>query len=204
MSAFRVLILAATLASGCSAAAGTEAAPALAAGEAEAIFAGGCFWCMEKPFDTLPGVVSTTSGYTGGQREHPTYKQVSAGGTKHAEAIRVVYDPQRVRYDELLVVFWHNIDPTQSGGQFCDLGNQYRSEIFTSTPEERAAAEASRRQISQTIGQPVVTEISQASTFWLAEEYHQDFYKKDPQRYASYRRGCGRDRRLLELWGPAH
>lgn len=180
---------------------GTKAAPPLEDGQAEAIFAGGCFWCMEKPFDKVDGVVSTTSGYTGGQPDHPTYHQVSMKLTTHYEAIRVVYDPATVSYDRLLEVFWHNIDPTQDDGQFCDKGPQYRAAVFTDDPAERAAAEGSKAQAAATLGAPVVTEILPAATFWEAEDYHQDFYLKNPGRYSSYRTGCGRDRRLQALWG---
>ena len=181
----------------------TQAAPPVALGRAEAVFAGGCFWCMEGPFDKVPGVLETWSGYTGGPEDGATYKQVSQGKTAHYEALRVVYDPTRVDYETLLQVFWHNIDPTQGNGQFCDRGKQYRSAIFTSIPAERASAETSRTQAAETLKKEVVTEILPAATFWLAEEYHQDFYKKNPSRYLSYRRGCGRDRRLKELWGEA-
>lgn len=203
----RVLLMAALTA--CSggetalASEGTVAAPPLAEGQAEAIFAGGCFWCMEKPFDQLPGVVSTTSGYTGGTEQHPTYTDVSHHRTSHLEAIRVVYNPGLVSYEQLLQVFWHNVDPTQDNGQFCDRGNQYRTGIFTSNPEEVQAAQSSRDAVSTQLGQSVVTEIYPAATFWVAEEYHQDFYTKNPVRYSSYRTGCGRDRRLAELWGES-
>jgi peptide-methionine (S)-S-oxide reductase len=174
---------------------------------ATAIFAGGCFWCMEPPFDALPGVVSTTSGYTGGQLESPTYKQVSAGRTGHAEAVQIVYDPSQVSYEALLETFWHNIDPTVVDRQFCDTGSQYRSAIFVSTPEERRLAEASRKRVAAQLGAPVRTEIVEVGPFYPAEAYHQDYYRKNPIRYAWYRRGCGRDARLAELWGadaPAH
>jgi peptide-methionine (S)-S-oxide reductase len=182
---------------------GTPAAPPLEAGQAEAILAGGCFWCMEKPFDKVPGVISTTSGYTGGEPDHPTYQQVAMKMTTHYEAIRVVYDPTVVTYQRLLQVFWHNIDPTQDNGQFCDKGPQYRSAVFTDDPREREMAESSKAETQVRLGAPVVTEVLGASTFWVAEDYHQDFYVKSPERYTSYRRGCGRDRRLQELWGDA-
>ncbi|HUT40109.1 MAG TPA: peptide-methionine (S)-S-oxide reductase MsrA [Gammaproteobacteria bacterium] len=170
---------------------------------ATAIFAGGCFWCMEPPFDKLDGVISTTSGYTGGHKENPTYKEVSRGGTGHAEAMQVVYDPQRISYAQLLDVFWHNIDPTTSDGQFCDWGDQYRSEIFYNTPEQKQLAEQSKAALVELkpFKEPVVTGISAASTFYPAEDYHQDYYKKNPVRYKFYRYGCGRDQRLEELWG---
>lgn len=189
---------------GCASApasAGTDAAPPLAEGQKEAIFAGGCFWCMEKPFDKIDGVVSTTSGYTGGKEEHPTYEQVGYHKTSHYEALRVVYDPTKVEYARLLEVFWHNVDPTDARGQFCDKGEQYRTGIFTSDPAEKAAAAASKAKVAEEIKAPVVTEILPASTFWVAEEYHQDFYTKNPEHYSRYRAGCGRDRRLEQLWG---
>ncbi|MEE2751063.1 MAG: peptide-methionine (S)-S-oxide reductase MsrA [Myxococcota bacterium] len=181
----------------------TQVAPPLKAGQAEAIFAGGCFWCMEGPFDKVDGVLSTASGYTGGPESGATYKQVSAGKTGHYEALRVVYDPSKVSYEKLLQTFWHNIDPTQSNGQFCDRGPHYRSAIFSSNPAETALAEESKNQIAAELKQEVVTEILSAGPFWLAEEYHQDFYKKNPSHYLRYRKGCGRDRRLEELWGTS-
>ncbi len=180
---------------------GTDPAPPLASGQAEAIFAGGCFWCMEKPFDQVEGVLSTTSGYTGGTEQMPTYRQVANHRTSHYEAIRVVYDPGRVNYSQLLQVFWHNVDPTDARGQFCDKGDQYRTGIFTSDPAERKLAEQSKVEIQSTLGDGVVTEILPADTFWVAEAYHQNFYRTNPARYAQYRKGCGRDRRLEQLWG---
>jgi peptide-methionine (S)-S-oxide reductase len=169
----------------------------------EAIFAGGCFWCMQPPYDALEGVLETEAGYIGGHVEDPTYQQVVAGGTGHAEAVRVVYDPDVVTYEELLAVFWRNIDPLDDGGQFCDRGDQYRSAIFARGSEQRAAAEASRAELaaSDRFDQPLVTEILDAQTFYRAEEYHQDYYKKNPLRYRLYRMNCGRDRRLNALWG---
>lgn len=181
----------------------TLAAPAPKAGQAEAVFAGGCFWCMEGPFERVPGVVSVESGYTGGPVPGPSYKAVSAGVTGHTEAIRVVYDPAKVSYSDLLAVFWVNIDPTQANGQFCDRGTQYRSGIFPGNVEERRLAEASKQAAGQQLGQPIVTEITDKQTFWLAEDYHQDFYKKEPDHYTRYRTGCGRDARLHALWGEA-
>jgi len=168
-----------------------------------ATFAGGCFWCMEAAFDKVDGVVSTTSGYTGGQTENPTYKEVSRGGTGHAESVQVVYDPQRVSYEKLLDVFWHNVDPTTAGGQFCDWGDQYRSEIFYHTPEQQQLAQQSKASLEKLkpFKDPIVTRISAAGKFYPAEEYHQDYYKKNPLRYKFYRYGCGRDQRLEELWG---
>ena len=183
------------------ASAGTDAAPPVEAGQKEAVFAGGCFWCMEKPFDKIPGVISTTSGYTGGKEEHPTYEAVAYHRTSHYEALRVVYDPKTVDYDRLLEVFWHNVDPTQADGQFCDRGDHYRTAIFTSDPDEIAAAERSRTQAAEALSAKIVTPILPSVTFWVAEAYHQDFYKKNPARYNSYRTGCGRDQRLQALWG---
>ncbi|MEL6346985.1 MAG: peptide-methionine (S)-S-oxide reductase MsrA [Myxococcota bacterium] len=183
------------------AAAGTQAAAPLQAGQAEAIFAGGCFWCMEKPFEVLDGVVSVESGYTGGDQAHPTYKQVSYHRTNHIEAIRVVYQPDVVNYDKLLEVFWHNIDPTQSNGQFCDRGEQYRTAIFTSDAEEIKAAESSKKAVGQELSASIDTRILPAGTFWVAEDYHQDFYKTNSAHYNRYRLGCGRDARLQQLWG---
>jgi peptide-methionine (S)-S-oxide reductase len=179
----------------------TKAAAPAGPGEAVAVFAGGCFWCMEKPFDTLPGVISTTSGYAGGAVEGPSYQEVGSGATQHIEAIHVRYNPEKVSYDRLLEVFWHNIDPTQSDGQFCDRGHQYTTAIFTSNPEEQKKAEASKAAMAAELGATVVTTIRPEAPFWIAEGYHQDFYKTNPDRYYSYRRGCGRDARLKQLWG---
>ncbi|MDD9858992.1 MAG: peptide-methionine (S)-S-oxide reductase MsrA [Nitrospira sp.] len=172
---------------------------------AVATFAGGCFWCMEGPFDELEGVLSTTSGYTGGETDNPTYEQVSAGGTGHTEAVQVVYDPQTVSYRELLDVYWRNTDPTTPDAQFCDHGDQYRPAIFYANDEQRQVAEASKEDIerTKTFSASIVTEITPATTFYPAEEYHQDFYTKNPIRYKIYRWNCGRDARLKELWGSA-
>jgi peptide-methionine (S)-S-oxide reductase len=171
---------------------------------AKATFAGGCFWCMEGPFDKLDGVVSTTSGYTGGTRKNPTYEQVSSGGTGHAEAVQIVYDPAKISYEKLLEVFWHNIDPVAQNRQFCDVGTQYRSAIFFHDANQKRLAEASKAEIQKRFAkQPVATEIVQATAFYPAEEYHQDYYKKNPLRYKFYRSGCGRDARLEELWGKS-
>jgi len=172
---------------------------------ANAIFAGGCFWCEETAFEGLPGVFSVVSGYTGGQTKNPTYEQVSSGGTGHAESVEVTYDPGKISYEKLLEVFWHNVDPFQKDAQFCDHGTQYRSAIFYRDEAQRKAAEESKRKLEE---QPrfkgkIVTQIVAASTFYPAEEYHQDFYKKNPARYNSYRQGCGRDARLKEIWGAA-
>jgi len=172
---------------------------------AEATFAGGCFWCMEPPFDALDGVESTTSGYIGGSEERPTYEQVSSGTTGHAEAVRVVYDPRKVSYEKLLDVFWHNIDPTARDRQFCDHGPQYRSAIFTHGEEQERLARASLAELSRDkpFAGEIVTEIVPAGPFWPAEGYHQDYYQKNSLRYRFYRTGCGRDARLRELWGDA-
>jgi peptide-methionine (S)-S-oxide reductase len=167
-----------------------------------ATFAGGCFWCMEPPFDKLDGVISTTSGYTAGRTENPTYEQVSAGTTGHTEAVEVVYDPHRVTYAQLLEVFWRNIDPLTADRQFCDVGSQYRAGIYTHDETQRRLAEESKRAVAQRLKKPVVTEIAAASKFWPAEEYHQDYYMKNPVRYNLYRAGCGRDKRLEAIWGP--
>jgi peptide-methionine (S)-S-oxide reductase len=168
-----------------------------------ATFAGGCFWCMESAFDRLNGVVSVTSGYIGGHLANPTYKEVSAGGTGHAEAIQIAYDPQKITYPDLLALFWKNIDPTTPDRQFCDIGDQYRSEIFYHGEAQRQQAEASKVALAQT--QPfqgkIVTGISKASVFYSAEEYHQNYHTKNPIRYKFYRHNCGRDQRLKELWG---
>ena len=170
---------------------------------ARATFAGGCFWCMEAPFDKVPGVVSTTSGYAGGRVKNPTYEQVSEGSTGHTEVLQVAYDPAKVSYEHLVEVFWRNVDPTDRGGQFCDRGSQYRTGIFYEGEAQKRAAEASKRALeaSGRLKKPVVTEIVPLDAFYPAEDYHQDFYKKSPVRYTSYRAGCGRDRRLEELWG---
>lgn len=183
-----------------------EAAPAPASAVpaqhlAQATFAGGCFWCMEAPFDEVAGVVSTTSGYAGGNKINPTYEEVSAGGTGHAEAVQVAYDSTRISYAQLLAVFWRNIDPLTPNRQFCDSGTQYRSAIFYHNEEQRRLAEASKQRLAGRFSQPIVTEVVPLQTFYPAEEYHQDFYKKNPLRYKAYRSGCGRDRRLQELWG---
>ena len=179
------------------------AAAADAQERAKATFAGGCFWCMEPPFDKLDGVVSTTSGYTGGHKVNPTYAEVSAGTTGHAEAVEIVYDPSKVTYARLLEVFWRNVDPTTPDRQFCDVGSQYRAAIFFHDASQRRLAEESKQAVAQRLQQPVVTQVVPAATFYVAEEYHQDFYKKNPIRYKVYRTGCGRDRRLEQLWGKA-
>ena len=180
---------------------GTVPATAVEAGQREAIFAGGCFWCMEKLFEHYDGVLSVQSGYTGGPEKAPTYKQVAGHRTGHLEAIRVVYDPSRITYADLLGSFWHNIDPTDDTGQFCDKGHQYTTAIFTGDAEERKLAEASKKRAAETLGQEILTDIRDAEVFWLAEDYHQDYYKKNPGNYSRYRAGCRRDARLKQLWG---
>lgn len=164
-------------------------------------FAGGCFWCMEAPFDALPGVVSTTSGYTGGTQENPSYYDVSSGTTGHVEAVQVKYDPQQVSYETLLDTFWHNIDPLDARGQFCDKGSQYRSVIFYEDESQRQLAEQSITQLSEKFNQPIKTEVRERQPFFRAEEYHQNYYQTHPTRYKVYRFGCGRDQRLAKLWG---
>jgi peptide-methionine (S)-S-oxide reductase len=178
---------------------------AQAAERGEALFAGGCFWCMETAFEGVPGISAVISGYTGGFKKNPTYEEVSSGSTGHAESVRVVYDPSKISYAKLLDIFWHNVDPVSAGGQFCDRGTQYRSAIFYLDEAQHKAAEDSKKAIeaSKRFKEPIVTEITKANEFTPAEEYHQDFYKKSPLRYQSYRLGCGRDRRLKELWGEA-
>jgi peptide-methionine (S)-S-oxide reductase len=169
---------------------------------ARATFAGGCFWCMEPPFDKLDGVISTTSGYTGGHKENPTYEEVSSGTTGHAEAIQILYDPEKITYHQLLEVFWKNVDPTDGGGQFCDRGSQYRAAIFYHDDGQKRLAEQSKKALIESKDfKEIATEITAASTFYPAEEYHQDYYRKNPVRYKFYRYGCGRDKRLKDLWG---
>jgi peptide-methionine (S)-S-oxide reductase len=174
-------------------------------GLVKATFAGGCFWCVEAAFEKVPGVAAVISGYTGGPEKSPTYEQVSNHQTGHAEAVEVRFDPKQVSYERLLEVFWHNVDPTNDQGQFCDRGHQYRTGIFVHDAEQRRLAEASKREVekTKTFAGPVLTQIEDAGPFYAAEEYHQDFYKKNPVRYYSYRSGCGRDRRLKDLWGAA-
>ena len=170
-----------------------------------ATFAGGCFWCMEPPFDKLDGVISTTSGYTGGGVKNPSYHQVSSGITGHTESVQIVYDPSKVGYEKLLDVFWHNIDPTRENAQFCDTGSQYRSEIFYHNEEQKKLAEASKEALEKNgpFKKPIVTKITPASEFYPAEEYHQDYYLKNPLRYKFYRYNCGRDQFLEKYWGES-
>ena len=168
-----------------------------------AIFAGGCFWCMEPPFDKVDGVISTTSGYTSGDKRNPTYREVSAGSTGHTEAIQIVFDPNKVSYDELLEIFWKNIDPVAIDRQFCDSGSQYRSGIYYLGEAQKSAAKQSIQQLenNKPFKGAIATEIVSASTFYPAEDYHQDYYVKNPLRYKYYRYACGRDQRLEEIWG---
>jgi peptide-methionine (S)-S-oxide reductase len=169
----------------------------------KATFAGGCFWCMEEALDKVEGVVVTTSGYTGGHKDNPTYEEVSAGGTGHAESVQVLYDPSKVSYERLLEVFWRNIDPTTPDRQFCDKGQQYRSAIFYHNDTQKRLAEESKKKLerSKPFKEPIVTEITPAGEFYSAEDYHQDFYQKNPFRYKFYKYNCGRAQRLRELWG---
>jgi peptide-methionine (S)-S-oxide reductase len=194
-AAARVLVVAGALLAGGAAAQGT----------AKATFAGGCFWCMEPPYDKLPGVLSTTSGYMGGKKRSPTYEEVSTGATGHTEVVQVVYDPAQVSYEKLLEVFWRNIDPTVRDQQFCDVGSQYRTAVFYHDEEQKRRAEASKAALekSKPFKAPIVTPVQAAGEFWPAEDYHQDYYKKNPVRYKYYRTGCGRDERLKQLWGKA-
>ncbi|MEO9102231.1 MAG: peptide-methionine (S)-S-oxide reductase MsrA [Burkholderiaceae bacterium] len=180
----------------------TQAAPA-AANTATAVFAGGCFWCVESDFDKVPGVLSTTSGYTGGRTDKPTYEQVSHTDTGHAEAVKIDFDPSKVSYKQLVDHFWRTIDPTVKDRQFCDVGHSYRSAIFAQDAEQLKTAEASKAELEKTkpFKAPIVTEIVAGTTFWPAEEYHQDYYQKNTVRYNFYRYRCGRDERLKELWG---
>ena len=168
---------------------------------ATAVFAGGCFWCVEADFDKVEGVLETVSGYTGGTLEKPTYKEVTRGGTGHYEAVKVTYDPAKVSYDELTEYFVRHIDPTDAKGQFCDKGESYRSAIFVSGTGEREAADATLAAAETSLRADVVTQIIPASTFWPAEDYHQDYYLKNSVKYGYYRTGCGRDARVKQLWG---
>ena len=182
-------------------AASSSTAPAAAD---TALFAGGCFWCMETAFEGRPGVRAAVSGYSGGHKSNPTYEEVGAHTTGHLETVAILYDAKTISYEQLLDLFWHSIDPTQGDGQFCDRGESYRSAIFWRTEAQRQAALASKQALEKSgvlRGRPIVTTIAKAGPFWPAEEYHQDFYRKDPKRYREYREGCGRDRRLRALWG---
>jgi methionine-S-sulfoxide reductase len=170
-----------------------------------AVFAGGCFWCMETAFEGLPGVLSAVSGYTGGHTKNPTYEEVCSHTTGHLEAVEVTFDPAKISYAQLLERYWHSIDPTQADGQFCDIGDSYQSAIFVNGAEQRRLAEASKQALerSKVLQAPIVTPIRPLDVFYRAEEYHQDFYRKNPLRYRTYRAGCGRDQRLQQLWGKA-
>ena len=172
---------------------------------AEAIFAGGCFWCLEPPYDKVDGVIATISGYTDGHKENPSYKEVSSGTTGHTEAVKITYDPTKVSYERLVEIFWRNIDPTTPNRQFCDGGTQYRSGIYYLDEAQQKVAEQSKRDIeaSGVLKQPIVTEIKPATRFYPAEDYHQDYYLKNPVRYKFYRYNCGRDQRLSEIWGSS-
>jgi peptide-methionine (S)-S-oxide reductase len=177
--------------------------PPQSARAATAVFAGGCFWCTESDFDHVPGVTGTLSGYTGGSVPNPTYKQVSAGNTGHIEAVRVVYDPSQVSYATLVERFFRTIDPLDGGGQFCDRGDQYRSAIFVANAAERRIAEAAKARVARQLGRAIETEILPRGTFYRAEAYHQDYYRRNPVRYRFYRWNCGRDARLQEVWSGA-
>jgi methionine-S-sulfoxide reductase len=179
--------------------------PAAVPGQAAATFAGGCFWCTESDFEKLPGVIAAQSGYSGGRVVNPSYEQVSAGDTGHTEVVRVIFDPKKISYAQLLEHFWRDIDPTDAGGQFCDRGSQYRSEIFFHDESQRAAAEASKQKLQQSgvLKAPVATGITRFEAFYPAEDYHQDYYKKNPVRYNYYRTGCGRERTLEKIWGKS-
>jgi peptide-methionine (S)-S-oxide reductase len=171
------------------------------AAPSHATFAGGCFWCMVSEFEVLPGVASVVSGYTGGTKKNPTYEEVSSGGTGHFESVDITFDPAKISYEKLLEIYWENIDPLTANGQFCDRGEQYRTAIFVHDDAQRAAAEASKQKVAEKLKAKVVTLILPASTFYPAEEYHQDYYKKNPFRYGLYRKGCGRDELLEQIWG---
>jgi peptide-methionine (S)-S-oxide reductase len=173
------------------------------AGTAKATFAGGCFWCMEPPYDKLDGVLSTISGYAGGKKKNPTYEEVSAGMTGHTEVVQVTYDPKKITYEKLLDVFWRNVDPLTPNRQFCDVGSQYRTAIFYHDENQKRLAEESKKALSKRFKEPIVTEIVRATEFYPAEDYHQDYYIKNPLRYKLYRYNCGRDQRLEKLWGAA-
>ena len=177
--------------------------PQLKPGQAVATFASGCFWCTEADFDKVPGVISTTSGYTGGKAPNPTYREVSSGGTGHTEAVQVVYDPAVVSYEKLLEHYWHNVDPFVAHRQFCDVGSQYRPVIFFHSEQQKAAAEGSKASLQKMFKQPIVVAITAAGPFYRAEEYHQDYYKKNNAQYRFYRFGCGRDSRLEQIWASA-
>lgn len=195
----RILLLLACLVFTPGYASGAETVEKTMNGLKKAVFAGGCFWCMEKPYDEAEGVVKTVSGYTGGNIANPSYEQVSSGGTGHREALEVTYDPEKIAYSDLLDIFWRNIDPFDDKGQFCDKGFQYTSAIYVNNEEEREAAEASKQAFEAKAGTPAVTPVTDAAPFYPAEDYHQDYYQKNPVRYKYYRWSCGRDKRLEEI-----
>jgi len=168
-----------------------------------ATFAGGCFWCMEPPYDKIDGVASTTSGFAGGQEVDPSYREVAMGNTSHTETVQVIYDSTRVSYERLLRVYWHNVDPFDGGGQFCDRGSQYRPAIFAHTAQQRRLAQQSKKTVAAQFARDIAVQIQPLDAFYPAEQYHQNYYKKNPGRYKNYRRGCGRDARLREIWGDA-
>lgn len=184
--------------------AGAVTSPGPDAGLEIATFAGGCFWCVESDFDKVPGVVRTVSGYTGGHVDNPSYRQVSSETTGHREAVQIYFDPDEVRYDALLEIYWRSVDPTDAGGQFCDRGESYTTAIFVNSDEQRRAALESKRTLGQSglLMQPVVTPVIDAPAFYPAEAYHQDYYRKNPLRYRFYRAACRRDARVEALWGP--
>ena len=195
------MILSTMVAAGMALAPASAPAQTPAATTAKATFAGGCFWCMEADFDKVPGVISTTSGYTGGTTVNPTYMEVGSGRTGHAESVEVVYDPAKVTYAQLLDAYWRDIDPLVKDRQFCDVGNEYRTAIFVHDAEQRRLAEESKKRVEAQLKAPIYTEIVAASAFYPAEEYHQDYYLKNPVRYKYYRWSCGRDQRLEQVWG---
>jgi peptide-methionine (S)-S-oxide reductase len=178
--------------------------PPVGAHQEAAVFAGGCFWCMETDFDNMPGVVATTSGYAGGHTVNPTYDDVTTETTGHQESVRVVYDTTKITYEGVLDYYWHHIDPTDAGGSFCDRGDSYRSVVFTANDAQKTAAEASKAKIdaSHVLPSPIVTPIEPLGTFYAAENYHQDYHLKNTSHYEGYRHGCGRDARVAALWGP--
>ena len=198
-----LFLLSALLASALTATAQTQPTPPAPAGLAKATFAGGCFWCMEPPFDVIDGVISTTSGYIAGRKANPTYQEVSAGVTGHTEAVEIVFDPKKVSFERLLHVFWRNIDPTDARGQFCDKGDQYRAAIFPRNEQQRTVATAAKATLDgqKRFPQPVAAAIIAATRFYVAEGYHQDYYKKNPGRYKFYKFNCGRAQRLAAVWG---
>ena len=196
-----LLGLVAALAVSAAAAAQMAPLPQPKPGQAVATFAGGCFWCVESDFDKVKGVISTTSGYTGGHVANPTYEEVSSGSTGHAESVQVIYDPHVVSYQQLLTYYWHHIDPTVKDRQFCDYGNQYRTAIFVHNDEQRKLAEESKKKVEAELKVPIYTQIVTAGPFYPAEEYHQNFYKKNPLKYEFYRWNCGRDQRVKKIWG---